>query len=266
MKLSKMSCLFALTVLAATGNSMVTNAADGTTKGKINFTEGTVDPGGSLTLIKPGTPDSVITMDGSSGNQTTGSLRFSFIPNLDFGDANISVLDQIYYAKPVEYTEKGDATKKFLPPFVQVLNESGLPKNFKVKVYATPFTSVATNHVLTNTEIKFKDLKSRNSLFDKTNPNTDATAYITLPNLASTNGEFIVPKEAANAKELFGAADKDKTIGSASSVVFQKDYKLGSELKADSKIESVLLSVPASDTPKKEAYSSTINWNLEDTP
>ncbi|HCM89361.1 MULTISPECIES: WxL domain-containing protein [Vagococcus] len=261
MKLTKLSLICSVTALTilSVGTTSVHAA---TTKSKVNFTEGTGPEGDALTLIKPGTKDKFITMDSESGSKSNGGIRFSFIPSLDFGTAKISVTDQNYFAKPVSYTTKDDATKKYIAPFVQVINESGTNKKYKVTVSASLFKSATSNHELLNSKIKLSNMSARNNSLDSDDGNVDAVeqGLISIP-----EGAALEIPTSGGPVEVFSSADGDKTLGNASSVVFEKDYAPNKAIASTSEMKSVVLTVPASDTPKKEAYSSTITWNLENT-
>lgn len=243
------------------------------TDGKIKFTEGTGPVTDELLLIKPGTEKEQIIVDKEQGSKSTGGIRFSFIPNLDFGNGQISIIEQTYYAKPLAYKglkDEVNAPKKYLPPFVQVINESGLNKKFAVSVWATPFKTPEGN-VLENSRIKLKDFQARNNVLDaekngQGNVNAVERGYLKVPNLTALPDQaFVIPTQAADAKPILDSVNGDLTLGTASSVVFQDNYTLGSDLTEKSEMKSVFLTVPPSDSPKKDkSYTSIITWDIID--
>lgn len=276
MRYSKIFLILSLSLLTTT--SMNTLASAATTKGEINFTEGDGEITGPIKLIKPGTEKELITIEETQGNRTKGGLRFSFVPNFNFGEAKISVTDQIYYAKTIPYklsAAGSSQVEQYMPPFLQVVNESGVDHQFAVYVWATPFKS-STNHELMDSRIKLSDFAARNTYLDKGNKgtanegygNVDAVSagYLTVPNLSSLPDKALtVPTKKSDSILVFSSANGESTRGNASSIVFNENYDPKKVFSKEEVMESVMLYVPASDKPKKMDYVSTITWELEDT-
>lgn len=268
-----------LSLLGMAINQSTASAAkvEGQTDGKIEFTEGKGPVDGDIELIKPGTEKELITIDKSLGNRTSGGLRFSFVPNLNFGQGEISVTDQVYNAKPIPYklSDPGSSqTEQYLPPFLQVVNESGEDHQFAIYVWATTFKSAG--HELVDSRIKLADLSGRNTMLDKGDKgtanegygNVDAVGagYLKVPDLSSLPDKALtVPTKQSDAALVFSSVNGEKTRGSASSIVFGKDYSPKKAYGKDDEMTSVSLHVPATDKPKKADYISTITWELEDT-
>ncbi|MBO0477331.1 WxL domain-containing protein [Vagococcus sp. DIV0080] len=275
----KIVTFLSLSLMGLAINQTITSAApvEGKTDGKIKFTEGDGPIDGPIELIKPGTEKELITIDKSMGNRTAGGLRLSFVPNFNFGQGEISVTDQVYYAKTIPYKLSDPAssqTEQYMPPFLQVINESGDDHQFSVYVWATTFKS--STHELIDSRIKLANLSGRNTMLDKGDKGTsnegygniDAVAanYLSVPNLSSLPDKALtIPTKQSDATIVFSSANGEKTRGSASSIVFGKDYSPKKVYGKDDVMESVSLHVPATDKPKKADYVSTITWELEDT-
>ncbi len=266
-----------LMALAINQNQTLAAPIKGDTDGKIKFTEGEGPIDGPIQLIKPGTEKEMITIDKSMGNRTSGGLRFSFVPNLNFGEGELSVTDQVYYAKTIPY-KLSDPTssqdEQYMPPFLQVINESGEDHQFSVYVWATTFKS--STHELVDSRIKLADFSGRNTMLDKGDKgtanegygNVDAVAasYLNVPDLSSLPDKALtIPTKQSDATFVFSSANGEKTRGTASSIVFGKDYSPKKSYPKEGVMESVSLHVPATDKPKKADYVSTITWELEDT-
>lgn len=260
------------------GGAIQTVYGDSKTEGVVEFTAGEGEDQGPIKLIKPGTEKELISIDQQLGNRTTGGLRFAFVPNFEFEQAELSVVDQTYYAQTIPYTyvdsEAGQGTH-YLPPFLQVVNESGLDHQFAVSAWATNFKS-SSNHELVNSRMKLADFSARNTALDSGASgaadegygNVDAVAenYLRTPNLSSfADKRLTIPTKQSEAVSIFSSADGEKTRGTASSLVFQKNYSPKERYEEKAKTEAVMLEVPATDKPKKEVYYSVITWELEDT-
>ena len=276
MKQFKTLFFLSLSFLSLTG--MKTTSEATTTDGKINFTEGEGETSGPIKVIKPGTEKEMITISESYGNRTSGGLRFSFVPSFNFGEAEISVTDQVYYAKTIPYVLSNPSSsqkEQYIPPFLQVINESGENHQFAVYAWASSFKGTS-GHELVDSRIKLSNFSGRNTILDKGskgNPNeglgnVDAvgSGYLKVPNLASMADKSVtIPTKQSDASFIFASNDGDKTRGSASSVVFAENYDPKNMYGKEEIMESIALHVPATDKPKKELYHSTIAWELEDT-
>lgn len=278
-------------VAVFSGMTQKVNAESTNTEGRVSFKEpdNPTDPEGPFALIKPGEYDKWITIKKGEGKQTLdGKFRFSFVPNFDFGTVEVSSTDSYHnLQKSIPYQsydpvtdkkmfDENDATRdiKYLPPFIQVVNLRGTNAEYKVSVKAGKFigskAGVPAGGQLENTSIQIKDFLSRNNVLNQNNLNGSADSILEGPkdslldadkylNLRSDTNLLIMNTKSGEGK---------KTDGSASSLVFQKDYDLATDYKAEliKTSDSVRLFVPASDAPTIGVdYTAVVTWTLEDT-
>ncbi|MGX7013473.1 WxL domain-containing protein [Vagococcus silagei] len=270
MKKTVMSSLL-LSGLVLIGVATTVDAADIVvpTEGKVNFVPNTDPPviKDGATLIKPGTNNQVIELEGSEGKSTTGGLRIGFVPNITFKDAKVSVMHQEYSAQVIKYKYKDTAENKFIAPFVQVIDERGGDKGFKLLVKATKFKtgSDATEHILDNTRIKMYKKTLTNQTSDKGAGGPLATALLSGLNDGETFEEADKTLLTTKPGEGVGSA----TNNAASSLVFDESYVANTtDTKyptATSTTEGLKLVVPQGDQPRvNQTYTSTITWTLAD--
>lgn len=250
--------------------------ASAVTKGSVTFKKGgsEINEDGTIELIKPGTREEFITMKTGMGTKTTGDLRFEFVPNIKFGDVKISSSSKKYPALPLEYTvkpaedaeETTEAVTNFIPPFIQVTDESGKEKTFKVTAKATLFEKVDLENPdaevntsdLQNTRIKFLSGKLSNNILN-TAEALDADATSILGGLV----EGGVTLNATSDSEILTSKDGTKTNATASSIVLDSEYLSTQAYTAADKMTKILLDVPAGERPTADTtYESTITWNL----
>ncbi|MGX7013479.1 WxL domain-containing protein [Vagococcus silagei] len=256
--------------------SQTVNAEDVKTTGEVSFTKGggPVDPDKAIKLVKPGTKEKVIYLNQKTEGTSTGDdLRFSFVPNIKFGSVKVSSVSERHPALPLEYTEKDPETAaeaenpKFkIPPFVQVIDETGNKDGFEVKAGAEVFkvketTGLVETTDLQNTRIEFTGQTLRNTLLDGGAGDADAASM--LAGFAAEGSQFLVP---SNDVVIMNSKTDVDTNASASSSVFQADYKhtIDYSTPDNIKMKNVLLNVPAGERPKAgKTYVTNITWVLE---
>lgn len=239
-----------------------------TTEGKVKFIPndgGSGENPGPIELIKPGTNDQIITMADGQGKGMNGGIRIAFVPNIDFGEAQVSVMEKSYPAKMIKYkfNEGADQSEKFIPPFIQVIDERGSDKGFKVEVAATQFTTGTeeAGHTLLGTKIQVKGSKLTNQSSDKTGGPAVDTLLTAIQNdkSISTDAQVLM-----TTKE--GAGVGPATNNAASSLVFDSEYAKDKVYGATDVTQSLKLVVPQGDQPQADkTYTSTITWTLTDT-
>lgn len=262
-------------------------SVDTTTQGKVTFKEpeGPTNPDGPFALIKPGTYDEWITIKENEGKQTLDSkFRFAFVPNFDFGTVEVSSTDKYHNLQhSIPYQGYNPDTKndfdaadvanrpiKHLPPFLQVVNLKG-DAEYKVSVKAGKFKdATGTARELDNTTIQIKDFLTKNNVLNKENPNGSADAILEAPDasLLASDGYLHLTDNSDLVIMKTKSGQGTKTAGSASSLVFQEGYDLGTDYTKEvvESSESVRLFVPASDAPQTGVnYTADVTWTLEDT-
>ena len=295
MKNTKLMTVLGLSLISTVALVAVSQEVDAvestTTQGRVSFKEpgNPTDPDGPFALIKPGTYDEWITIKKDEGKQTLdGKFRFSFVPNFDFGTVEVSSTDSYHNLQhsipyqsydPVTDKKMFDETDtsrdiKYLPPFLQVVNLRGTNQEYKVSVKAGKFigskSGQPTGGELENTSIQIKDFLTRNNVLNQNNLNGSADSILEGPKAAMLNAQGYLNLRSDTDLLIMNTkkGEEKKTDGSASSLVFQKDYDLGKDYPADviKTSDSVRLFVPASDTPTIGVnYTADVTWTLEDT-
>lgn len=248
------------------------------TESTVTFKDNPVDPVNpapeSLGLVKPGTVEDNIWI-GDDGAFTTGSLRFSNIPHIKFGEVNIKAQSMRYDAVMPTYqvATNGEKPKETdpkinIPHFTQIVDERGTTGQFEVKVSATEFTQVndATKK-LKNTRIELYNKTLRNNKVDKEDANGrdgDASTLLDAPGL-KTDTAVAIPISKQNSISLLKVKAGKNANATISSVVFDKEYKSDKDYKTIANNTNVKLFVPQGEQAEKgKNYKATLTWELID--
>lgn len=167
------------------------------------------------------------------------------------------------------FNENDGRDIKHLPPFIQVVNLRGTNAEYKVSVKAGKFIGKTNGKELENTTIQIKDFESRNNVLNQDNENASASSILEAP-VAKLPTDGYLSLRSDDSLEIMKTVKGQgkKTDGSASSLVFQKNYDNTKDYETDfiKTSDSVRLFVPASDAPTiGEDYSADVTWTLEDT-
>ncbi len=266
-------CIVAPSILSVNQASAVESVSE-KTQGTVKF--GPNDGGGKtpgknepIDLIKPGTADEIISIDGGQGTATPGALRFSFIPSFDFGEVAISSKTTKYEAKML--TAKDKDKKEFLiPHFLQVINEQGNHQPFKVYVRTNGFLGFNEEGIedngedLQNSRIVLK----QSSVFNTRAVNENSDWLDGVFNLYKESSEdqkkFVINE---TDKEILSSKDGKKTDVSASSMVFDSNYTVKRSYAENSNNSSVYLEIPYGDfTDVSKTYEAIVEWSLSNAP
>ncbi|CEG25108.1 MULTISPECIES: WxL domain-containing protein [Peribacillus] len=234
------------------GGAISAFAADGgeyNSSGTVKFKPYTgitepVDPNDPDKEVKPENPDGT---DPNPG--TNGPLSIDFASSLDFGENEISNVDQVYYAAPQKVNitdDQGAVTQENRANYVQISDNRGSNAGWTLKVKQEgQFENDATlNPVLTGSQIKFVDGVPVTNMENVTAP---TASDITLD---PSGAESLVMTAAENT----GAGKWLDVFGTVVNV--------GGEPKN----AAITLSVPGS-TPKDAVeYSTKLTWVLTDSP
>ncbi|MEI5993964.1 WxL domain-containing protein [Candidatus Enterococcus mansonii] len=248
------------------------------TESTVTFKENPIDPENpapeSLGLVKPGTVEDNIWV-GNDGSFTTGSLRFSNIPHIRFGEVNIKAQSMRYDALMTTYqvAPNGEKPKETdpkinIPHFAQVVDERGTTGQFEVKVSATEFAQVndATKK-LKNTRIELYNTTLRNNKVDKDNASShdgDASTLLDAPGVKNDEATAI-PISKQSSISLLKVKTGKNANATISSVVFDKGYTSTTDYKAITNNTSLKLFVPQGEQAEKgKNYKATLTWELID--
>ena len=195
--------------------------------------EVTKDPNDPKNPDDPENPE-----DNNHEDGTQGPLSIDYVSNFHFGKHNISGSDQVYYAKLD--TVKGKDGNKEVPNFVQVTDNRGTNKGWKLTVKQNGQFKAAETE-LTGAELKLSNPFVNSATDKKFAP---AAKEVTLNPDGSTQEVTIA--EAGNGMGTWTTA-------------YGKDNVEGTK--------SVSLSVPGTTAKVKDTkYKTSLTWTLEDTP
>lgn len=235
------------------------------TDGTIKFTDSLTPETG--TIVKPnendltGSKEEPITLPGK-GSNGSGSLRIQFVPNFAFGEkAGFTSDAQEQNVKVIEYSNAaGVATGKYIPPFVQVTNNTGDANvKWKLNAKATKFVQVDAagvavpgGHELTGAHI------SLNGSSLTTTKGDTAGAGL----LADKQAAAVIPFDGTSSVTVLSS--KGDTNGKQISNVFHDNYvENGTYATGDS--AGVKFIKPSGVSARKDVnYKSIITWTLED--
>lgn len=190
-----------------------------------------VDPG----PVDPTTPDK------KPEKGTPGPLSIDFASSLDFGTQEINSTDQIYKAKPQEFSNRNP---KHGPNYVQVTDGRGSDAGWSLQVKQNGQFKSTKDKVLTGAEIRFTNGQV----------NTDSASPI--PSIVSKSFKLTFNEHGEGVADTIMSAKTDE--GSGTYVL-----AFGNDDNADKSIE---LFVPGSTTKYADKYSTSITWTLTDVP
>lgn len=189
---------------------------------------------------------------------TKGPLSIDYASSLDFGVNKISNKTETYYARAQTFkSEEGVLTTLVTPNYVQVSDTRGNNGGWTLKVKQNgQFENTATlNKLLTGSAITLKNPVVKSNAQGVTAPTAPSTIT-----LEPTGAESIV----FSAKKDAGAGTWVNAWGSTVETITEKDQN---NQDFESKItKEVSLTIPGK-TPKDAVkYTTTLTWNLSDTP
>lgn len=168
---------------------------------------------------------------------TGGPLSIDFASNFNFGKQDITALDKTYDAAPQKFKVTGEETEQTGPNYVQVSDNRGNEKGWRLTVKQTEFMN--GEHKLEGAQLQ---LDNQHVVSNSQSTKPDAAASVDLiPNQVT---------EMMNAAPGTGAG------------TFLLDW--GTDAASGAK--SVHLMVPGKTTKYTGQYSATLTWNLTDTP
>ncbi|ALS00770.1 cell surface protein [Enterococcus silesiacus] len=171
---------------------------------------------------------------------TSGPLSVDFAPHVIFGEHDGSQKNDLYYAKLMRIKKLSDGTEEMVPNFLQITDNRGKNSGWRLTIKQNGQLKNGT-HSLKGAEISLKNI----TLFSPNNGGKPiATESVRLD---PEGGE---PTEMAKSTE--------KTGKGTWLVMFGKDSE-------ESKT-SIQVSVPGTSEKKKGNYTTSLTWELIDTP
>ncbi|WP_429972347.1 WxL domain-containing protein [Enterococcus sp. AZ015] len=267
MKLLRLTTITALSstiLMGGTVSVLASETREVTTEGQIQFTAPT-DEDGELVVIPPvdpdeGGPDVEIEPEVPG---TTGPLSIMKATTMNFGSQVISNQDQTYHmiAEMAKLTNPVTDGPTHVPyvSFAQVQDLRGNNEGWNLKVSLSEFESNSQNKILIGSQITLVDSAIR---YEGSNQENAPTAH--------TAGLTLLPNGAA---QSVMKAEKGKGAG-ASSVVWGNQKDLMDQFEAEGfdpekdvvKNSAIQLFIPGSTAKDEATYTSTLTWELENTP
>ncbi|EMA6344133.1 WxL domain-containing protein [Bacillus cytotoxicus] len=227
-------------VLAAGAPTFADTAATMKSHTDVSFTQNE-KPVNPVNPVDPG-EDVVPNDDPNDPHEpgTKGPLSIDYVSNFHFGEQKMSGNDKVYTAQLDKVKVKGSGEEKQIPNYVQVTDDRGTNKGWKLTVKQDAQFK-AGNDELTGAELKLHNPVANSTIDMKYAP--DVKEVTLNPNGAT--------QEVAIARDSKGMGTWVTHYG--------KDNVEGAK--------SVTLSVPGTTAKVKDAkYETTLTWALEDTP
>ncbi|MDT1956874.1 WxL domain-containing protein [Carnobacterium divergens] len=266
-KIQKIGFVSAIAVLALGSTNLVSYAAPvfQATDADVGFktdNDGTTDP---LIPVDPD-PTKPIQPD-PNPKPTKGALRMDVTPSFDFGNNNkIKATEQKYYAKFVTGTKFSETEKTEFENYLQVTDERGGTKGWKVSVSNDGVFTSSTGDKIEGAAITLKDF----SVYSGSNIK-EPSMFPTVPTTAVTisdNTDHLLLNADTTKQQGYGiwtmpmGSVDHKTTG-------QGEDGLGTTGKIDEtkagRNPAVELKIPAGQIIQPDkAYKSVLNWNISD--
>lgn len=245
--------LLSATILTGGITAFAEEAREVQTEGQIIFTPNTEE---ETVVIPPETgPDAPDVEIEPEVPGTTGPLTIAKAATMNFGSQVISNQDQTYnMVAEMQNLADGSGQVPYVS-FAQVQDTRGTNAGWDLKVSLDDFTSTSHNGVLTGAEVSLLDPRIQYEGNTATNAPT-----------AHTSGLKLIP--GAGAVSVMTAEDKQGA--GSSTVVWGNQADLNAQFESDD-VEvvengAIQLFVPGSTAKDAATYTSTLSWELSDTP
>lgn len=276
------------------------------TNGEAGFV---VDGSSKIPIVKPGTNEE-IEVDEPTNQINVANVRLSYVPSFYFGSKNTLEVTSVgstttypvkndLFQETITVTDEQTGTESEkkqvveIPQFVQVADTSGkVGTTWEVNVKQSGRFTSTEDHELRDTRIMIdgqtlkntRDLESNIEGIAALALETPKTVFIPVTATdAENNSALSVLKK--RAVDVEGSETSVDTVGSKSSIVFQKDYnhedlktstaemtkevtKEDGTVVKERDVENrgtntdVFLAVPEKDSARADVYSTTLVWTL----
>jgi len=210
-----------------------------TSNASVTFTTNT-DP---TNPVDPTNPDNPYVPDTPAQPGTPGPLSIDFASSLDFGSQKITSTNETYYAALTSGTDSTGAAKS-VPNYVQVTDNTGSDQGWSLNVTQMDDLKNGTN-ALNGAQIAFTN-------------GTAVTASASDAGLPTAATGFTLTKGAASIVTTAQAKQGEGTW-----VTRYGDATTGATTSGD---KAITLTVPGATTKRAGQYSTTLQWNLTQTP
>lgn len=235
--------------------------ANPSTKGKIQFeADNDGDDGGKTTdpgdKGKPGDGNEVDPGD-EDGGSSTGPLRFTYVPSLDFGTNKLNFSDQAFYPAFNQVTNTTDGTKTAAPNYFEVKDLRGGTDGWTVTLSNDgKLTAAGAEDITVQFRVKNMSINSNSGITGDRVPSvhfTSTTDYTTIGTSATT----------------LVTADTTKKQGYGSySVLFGDTQEATTEAEhgVAGRNPAVQLFIPKGQIIEaSKEYTTDLTWSLNDT-
>lgn len=211
----------------------------------ITFTENT----DSTSPIDPTDPSKPIDPTDPHQPGTAGPLSIDFASSLNFGSQKITTSDETYNAAPLSYTAQ-DGSKNYGPNYVQVTDNTGSNKGWSLSVTQEKQLTDSKGSELKGAAISFSNGEAITATGADAKAPSAESAFTLVPGAAAK-----VTTAQADTGQGTWVTRYGKTAGTDLSTITSSDS--GTSIK---------LSVPGVSTKSADAYTSTLKWDLSQTP
>lgn len=244
--------LVTLGALSVMGLAQVSVFADTTpvsynSNANITFTENT-DPN-PINPVDPTDPSKPVDPTDPHQPGTAGPLSIDFASSLNFGSQKITTDDETYNASPLTYTTK-DSSKTYGPNYVQVTDNTGSNNGWSLSVTEEKQLATSKGAELKGAAISFSNGEAITANGSDAKAPLAESGYTLVPGAASK-----VTTAQSNTGQGTWVTRYGKTAGADLDAITTSDS--GTSIK---------LSVPGVSTKSAEAYTSTLKWELSQTP
>ncbi len=227
-----------------------------TTEGQITFT-----PGNDDTVVDPGDDGEDVTIPPITGpdGENKGPLTIATVPTMNFGSQIISTTDEHYNMVAERQQKTGTSGEENKVPYVslaQVQDTRGTNEGWALRVSLTEFQAPTNtlNNVLKGAKITLFDPTLRYSIDNNEQaPTIHASGLELIP-----NSDAVPIMTAANNK---GAGTSTAVWGDHDAIA--KQVADGAAVVEN---EAIQLFVPGSTAKDAVTYTSTLTWELGQTP
>lgn len=282
MKKAMSLVLCSLVLASVSSKEVLAVASSAATKGDITFTEGggegaveTEDPNPDPSPDKD--PDPNPTEDGETGN---GALKFTYLPNIHFGESELNAQKVSYYHAEFMAREYGDGpTVGNYPTFLTVQDVRGGAKGWKVTAHHNgTFVNKANKEDVLRGRIQLNNAHIETNTFteptdiDQYKPESKVTGlgnnYLSISNEANQEVEIMVAKLGTGYGKWSQGFGATNNVTSGKGANGTSDAGKINPTKAN-RNEAVRLEYPAQvaqTEQDKNHYEATITWGLSNTP
>ncbi len=223
-----------LFILVFFNNDRLIKAESFESKGEVGFLKNSTSP----PIVNPLDPDVELEIDTEG---STSELSIDYASDLEFGSNQISTSDKTYYAAADVLVAKGSGKEVLVPNFVQVTDNRGTKVGWTLSVTASDFTT-GDGRILKGAYITFNHANTYDANSTGDAPTVEQS--IALEQVGTPYPMMIAANGQGSATwGIYFAGGEDDT----------GDY-------------SVTLSVPGESTKMADTYTSTLTWNLAETP